>query len=273
MDAVIELGRRRLAALALALDPDADRLAVAAPLPDGSWRALTGDETGAILLWRCLQLTEKIPDRLVVTTVVSSRLAGAMAAAAGAHFAETLTGFKWLSRPAIENPNWYQVLAYEEALGYAVGPDARDKDGITAAVVMSDAACSLAATGRSVWDLLDELACLHGAHVTNNGSRLLEGSDAPVRLAELARTLAADPPGQLGGSAVIEVTQPAGDVIRLDLAEGTRVVLRPSGTEPRFKYYCEAVEQVGPGEDPASARDRAASRLTAIASELDRILT
>jgi phosphomannomutase len=226
-----------------------------------------------VLLWRCLQLTESIPDRLVVTTVVSSRLAGAIAHLAGAHFAETLTGFKWLSRPAIENPDWHQVLAYEEALGYAVGPDARDKDGITAALVMSDAVCSLAADGRTVWDVLDELACLHGAHVTHNGSVALGGPDARDRLAELTRSLAADPPGRLGPSAVVDVAQPSGDVIRLDLTDGTRVVLRPSGTEPKFKYYCEAVEPVAPEEDPVSARERAGSRLTAIAAELERVLT
>ncbi|MGI9578570.1 MAG: phospho-sugar mutase, partial [Microthrixaceae bacterium] len=166
MDAVIELARNERAALALALDPDADRLAIAAPHPDAGWRRLTGDELGALLAWRQLELTDGNPNRLVVTTVVSSRLVAAMAADAGARFEETLTGFKWLARPAIEDPDAYQVIAYEEALGYAIGPNTRDKDGIMAALVAADAVCALAHQGRTIWDVLDGLASQHGAHVT-----------------------------------------------------------------------------------------------------------
>src|SRR5690606_9599506 len=131
------------AQVALANDPDGDRLATAVPGDDpadrSSWRVLTGDEIGAVLLAHLLERTAGVPDRLVATTVVSSRLAARMCAAAGVHFRETLTGFKWLCRPGIDHPEWHQVLLYEEALGYAVGPGVRDKDGIAAAAVLLDA--------------------------------------------------------------------------------------------------------------------------------------
>ena len=273
MDRVMALARRTGSAVALALDPDADRLAAAAPNAEGEWEALTGDQLGAVLAWRLLDLTEGIADRLLVNTVVSSRLVSAMAAAAGAHFRETLTGFKWLCRPALEKSDWHQVLAYEEALGYAIGPQTRDKDGITAALVMADAVCALAEEGRSVWDVLDDLARQHGAHVTQNDSLRLEGADAQVRMGSIADSLAADPPSELGAIEVMETTRPADDVLRLLLADDTRVVLRPSGTEPKFKYYCEALEAVAAEEDPAAARSRAEERLAGIVTDLRGLLS
>jgi len=266
LDRLLALAGRVGAAIAVANDPDADRLALAAPDAGGSWTVLTGDEVGAVLAHRLLALTEGVPDRLLVTTVVSSRLAGAMAAAAGAHFTETLTGFKWLCRPALQHPEWTQVLLYEEALGYAVGPGARDKDGITAALVAADLACALAGQGRTVWDVLDDLAEAHGAHVTDNGSVRLEGPDRGHRLAELGRSMAERPPRSLGGLEVVRTDRPADDVVRLWLADDTRVAVRPSGTEPKCKYYCEAIEAVT--TSPGAARAAARSRLGAVVAEL-----
>ncbi|MCZ7629464.1 MAG: phospho-sugar mutase [Microthrixaceae bacterium] len=201
MDLVIRLAESVHADLALANDPDADRLAVAAPTPEGRWRILTGDEVGALLAAHLLALTSGVQDRLVTTTIVSSRLLSAMAEAAGVHYAETLTGFKWLCRPGLDHPEWHQVIAYEEALGYALGPTARDKDGITAALVAADMAAALHASGRSVWNVLDDLAREHGAHVTSNGSVRLEGPDATQRMLALTARLEQDPPstGYVGG--------------------------------------------------------------------------
>ena len=189
MDLVIRLAADVGADLALANDPDADRLALAAPTPDGRWRTLTGDEVGALFAAHLLGITSGTTDRLVATTVVSSRLLSLMAEDADVHFAETLTGFKWLCRPALEHREWHQVITYEEALGYAVGPAARDKDGITAALVAADMACALHGSGRSVWNVLDDLARAHGAHVTSNGSVRLEGSDARERMQALSTRL------------------------------------------------------------------------------------
>ncbi len=272
LDEVISLAQSTGSVLALANDPDADRLAVAAPLPDGTWQALSGDETGALLAWHQLLHTDGVAERLLVTTVVSSRLTGSMADAAGAHFEQTLTGFKWLSLPGIDNPDWHQVIAYEEALGYALGAYTRDKDGITAALVAADAACSLATADRTVWDVLDEIAERHGAHVTHNGSLRIEGSGAAHRMADITSLLADSPPTRLGGLDVLEVDWPAPDVMRIALADDIRVVLRPSGTEPKFKYYCEAVEPVGAAERPDAARGRAASRLEAVVADLVELI-
>ena len=268
MREVLELADAVSADLAIANDPDADRLAIAAPAEEGGWQVLSGDETGALLAHHLFTLTSDTDDRLVATTVVSSRLLGSMARADGVHFEETLTGFKWLCRPALEHPEWTQVLIYEEALGYAIGPLARDKDGITAAVVAVDLARQLASSGRTVWDLLDDLAERHGAHVTANGSRRLDGPDARDRLDGLAAELVAHPPTTLGGNRVSDSDQPAGDVLRLWLTDGTRVVLRPSGTEPKFKYYCEAIEPVGTDRDSRAARRRARLRLRRIERDL-----
>lgn len=273
MDLVIQLAADVGADLALANDPDADRLAIAAPDPEGRWRVLTGDEVGALLAAHLLALTSGATDRLVATTVVSSRLLSLMAREADVHFAETLTGFKWLCRPGMEHPRWQQVMTYEEALGYAVGPTAVDKDGITAALVAADMACALHASGRSVWNVLDDLARAHGAHVTSNASVRIEGSDARERMQALAARLADDPARQLAALDVVECDRPGSDVLRLWLADGTRVVLRPSGTETKFKYYCEAVEPVASREDPDEARTRARRRLDRVTSELVALLS
>ena len=137
-----------------------------------------------------------------------------------------------------------------------------------AAVVAVDLARQLASSGRTVWDLLDDLAERHGAHVTANGSRRLDGPDARDRLDGLAAELVAHPPTTLGGNRVSDSDQPAGDVLRLWLTDGTRVVLRPSGTEPKFKYYCEAIEPVGTDRDSRAARRRARLRLRRIERDL-----
>ncbi|HSL56916.1 MAG TPA: phospho-sugar mutase [Acidimicrobiales bacterium] len=155
----------------LANDPDADRLGVAVPdaAAPGGWRALTGNEIGALLADHLLARSTGA-DRLVVTTIVSSRLLQAQAAAAGVRYAETLTGFKWIVRPGLADPSARFLFGYEEALGYAVSADVRDKDGVTAAVVFAELVAGLRAEGRTVIDRLDDLARRHGLHATDTWS-------------------------------------------------------------------------------------------------------
>lgn len=276
LDALLALAADTDADVALANDPDADRLALALPEPGAGWRTLTGDETGVLLLDHLLRTTPGGPNRLVATTMVSSRLASRMCAAAGVHFRETQTGFKWLCRPGLAHPEWTQVLLYEEALGYAIGPDARDKDGIAAALVALDLVARLRSTGRTVWDVLDDLARSHGAHVQSNGSIALGGTGAdvgvPVTSEGLMERLIGRPPGSLGGVAVDGSAVIVPGLVRLELADRTRLMVRPSGTEPKLKYYCEAVEPVLPGQPVAQARATAQGRLGRIVADLGDLL-
>lgn len=258
------------AALGLALDPDADRVAVLVPVADGVLQ-LTGDETGALLgEWLLAEVTSG-PGRLTVTSVVSSSLLGRVAAAHGAEHRETLTGFKWLSRPAMEDAALTQVLAYEEAIGYAIGPDVRDKDGLSAAVAVAAMAAGHAAGGRTLLDALDDLHRRHGAHVTDNFSLRDEAPGGAERRAALVGRLSASPPAAIGGLGVRSARSLAPDVLRLDLQAGVRVVVRPSGTELKLKCYCEAVEPVA-GGDLAGARSRARERLAAVRSGVSELL-
>lgn len=251
--------------LGVALDPDADRLALVVP-GRGGWRQLTGDETGALLAHHLLEASTGRPDRFVASTVVTSRLVARMCAAADVRHVETLTGFKWLCRPGLQHPEWSQVLLHEEALGYAVGPSDRDKDGISAAVCATDAIDSLAAVGRSVDDLFDDLARRHGAFVTLNDSvRLPEGVVAGDMLPDT-------PPTGLGGIELVHTDRPAPDVHRWYLADDTRVVLRPSGTEPKLKYYCEGIGAVDPSASPSAVRRDVLERLRLVTVDIEALI-
>jgi phosphomannomutase len=239
-DALVELAARVGADLAVALDPDADRCALGVPLPDGTWRMLSGDETGVLLgdhLLRSGGFDGIDGGPLVATTVVSSSMLRSIAAAYGARFAETLTGFKWIVRagPGL-------VYGYEEALGHCVDPDAvRDKDGIATAVLACDLAAGLPATGSGLLDRLDELAAAHGVHRTEGLSLRL----APAERDAVVERLRAPPEGWI-------VDRPAPDVLVLR-RDSDRVVVRPSGTEPKLKAYLQVVEPVATDLDAARA--------------------
>jgi phosphomannomutase len=254
------------AELGLATDPDADRVAVLVRDRAGAPRQLTGDEVGALLGdWLLDQVTDG-PGRLVATTVVSSSLLGKIAARHGARFEETLTGFKWLSRPALTHPELRQVLAYEEAIGYAIGADATDKDGLSAAVAVASMASWHKSQGRTLPDALDALHEIHGAHVTENFSWRYEGPGWRERRDHALAGLSSSPPERIGDETVTGISRLAPDVLRIDLPD-LRVAVRPSGTEPKLKCYCEAVQPVGPaGLDAARARAR--ERLSAVRSAL-----
>jgi phosphomannomutase len=263
LDAACALAAEVDAHLVLAHDPDADRLAVAVPSPSAgvagsppAWTPLTGNQIGALLAQGVLAATSGA-DRLVVTTIVSSRLLSRLAAAVGVHEAEVPTGFKWVVRPALTHPDWRFVFGYEEALGFSVDPYVRDKDGMSAAVCLAQIVAAHRAAGRSVDDALDDLARRFGAHVTASWSWRVGGPDAARRMGDLMAGLRADPPTELGGSAVIRLTDlaagdgafPPADVVVLDLEDGSRVCVRPSGTEPKLKLYLEVVEAVGAEPD------------------------
>ena len=252
MDLLVARATTVGADIALANDPDADRLGVAIPLGDGSWRALRGDEIGWLLADHVLSHTAG-DDRLVVTTLVSSSLLADLADAHGVHSAEVATGFKWIARAALDRPELRLVFGYEQALGYLVGNRPLDKDGISAALTMAEVAALAKRDGVSLQDRLDALADRFGRHVTAERSIRLTPAEATVAMAALR----ADPPASLGGLTVLEVTDiPIAGIVRIVLSGGTRVQVRPSGTEPKVKLYGEAV-----GSDPGPLLDELAARL------------
>jgi phosphomannomutase len=262
-DLLLALAKESGADLAVALDPDADRCALGVPDGDG-WRMLRGDETGALLGSYVLSTVDREADPLVATTIVSSELLGSIARAEGVRYAETLTGFKWLVRAGTG-----LVFAYEEALGLCVDPESvRDKDGIAAAVAAADLVATAKAAGRTVPELLDSLAVAHGVYLTEQIA--LPVPELP-RIGRLMARLRQSPPESLGGGAVTtEDLLPDADVYRLR-GEGLRVVVRPSGTEPKLKAYLEIVEPVG--ESLENAKARAADRLAALREEVTALLS
>jgi phosphomannomutase len=241
-DALLALAADVDADVAIALDPDADRCAVGTRNPDGCWRMLSGDETGWLLGDYILSHTASGQTSVVASSVVSSRMLAAIAAHYGAHHVETLTGFKWLARADADLPGTTLVYAYEEAIGHCVDPDAvRDKDGISAAVLACDLVAALKQEGRSVLDALDELARRHGVHIVDAVSRPVSDTE---EAAALMHRLRAQPPGQLAGFAAATTDlQPRTDALIFsggDTETWVRVVVRPSGTEPKLKLYLEA---------------------------------
>lgn len=240
-DALLALGADVGADVAIALDPDADRCAVGVRNPDGGWRMLSGDETGWLLGDYLLSHTETPASSVVASTVVSSRMLAAIAAHYGARHVETLTGFKWLARADANLPGTTLLYAYEEAIGHCVDPaSVRDKDGISAAVLVCDLVADLERRGRSVVDALDDLARRYGVHLGAAVSRPVTGGD---QAAALMRRLRTAPPDRLAEfTASTTDLQPHTDALVFtggDANTWARVVVRPSGTEPKVKFYVE----------------------------------
>ncbi|MEV0054159.1 phospho-sugar mutase [Saccharopolyspora shandongensis] len=259
-DELLALAAEVGADLAIALDPDADRCALGVR-EDGAWRMLRGDETGVLLGQHILSTVDKSADPLVATTIVSATMLRSIAAEFGVRYDETLTGFKWLVR-AGDGAGTGLVYAYEEALGHCVDPDAvRDKDGISTAVLGSDLAATLKASGGGLPELLDALSAKHGVHQTGQVSvRVTDLSVIPRIMARLRER----PPTSLAATTVdVEDLLPGTDALVITGAGGLRVVIRPSGTEPKLKCYLQVVEHAG--ELPlAAAKQRAADRLDAL---------
>ncbi|SOD72010.1 phosphomannomutase [Jatrophihabitans sp. GAS493] len=250
LDLALATAKSTGADVVIANDPDADRCGVAAVFADG-WRMLRGDEVGVLL---ADALIRKGVVGTYATTIVSSSLLSVLAADAGVGYAETLTGFKWLSRAAPD-----LAFAYEEALGYAVAPGlVRDKDGVSAGLLVAELAASLAAAGSSLAGRLDELAEKYGLFATDQLSYRVE--DLSMITDAMAR-LRAHPPTSLLGSAVsVEELLPATDGVRLRWASG-RVVVRPSGTEPKLKAYLEVVVTAASAEESAATARGLLTRL------------
>ena len=265
IDLAMSLAQREEADLIIANDPDADRCAVGAPTPAG-WRMLTGDEVGALLATHLIAREPGLTG-VFACSIVSSSLLGKIAGRHGLGYAETLTGFKWIGR--IEGLRF----GYEEALGYCVDPDAvRDKDGISAAILVAELAARLRSEGRGLSDALDDIARGYGLHATGQLSVRVEDLSL---IDEVMRALRTSPPTILGGRTVEAVEDLADGVgglpptegLRFLLDAGARVIVRPSGTEPKIKCYLEVIVPASDG-DADSARAIAAGALEAIKADL-----
>ncbi|GLY27841.1 phospho-sugar mutase [Kineosporia sp. NBRC 101731] len=268
LDLALAAARERGADLVIANDPDADRCAVAVPVPEGDWRMLRGDEVGALLGDYLLVRGVR---GVVASSIVSSQLLSRVAAAHGVPHTETLTGFKWLARvPELS-------YAYEEALGYCVSPGAvRDKDGISAALLIAEYAAQLRAQGRTLLDALNDLATRHGLHATDQFSVRV---DDLAQISSMLDRITQRPPANLGGSPVKSAEDlsegvdglPGTPGLRYRTTNGDRVIVRPSGTEPKLKCYLEVVIPVENGSVDR-AREAAADRLARITADVSHAL-
>lgn len=279
LDLALETAARVDADLVIANDPDADRAAVAAKDPDtGAWRMLRGDEVGALLGAHIVARlaagrgSGETPAGVFANSIVSSRLLARIAAAAGYAHEETLTGFKWIARvPGL-------LYGYEEALGYCVAPSlVRDKDGISAAVLIAEFAAAAKADGKSIFDTLDELYLVHGLHASDQLS---------IRVADLGlldammNRLRVSPPASFGGSAVETVTDLAAGSAQLPPTDGllyltkdlSRIIIRPSGTEPKLKCYLEVIRNVDSAAELPEARHEARVALDAVLADVREAL-
>lgn len=277
IDLALELARTVEADVVIANDPDADRCAAAVLDPHlGDWRMLRGDELGVLLGHHLI--TEHGRDGVFANSVVSSRWLSRIATAAGRDAATTLTGFKWIARtPGI-------AFGYEEAIGYCVLPEVvRDKDGLSAALVVAEMAALAKERGMTLVGVLDNLAREHGLFASDQLSIRVEDLSL---IGTMMTRLREQPPGQLAGSSVTEVLDlahgsvettglPPTDGMLLACEDGSRVIVRPSGTEPKLKAYIEVIEAVDADADTAAlgrVRGQAADHLARIVEDLRGVL-
>lgn len=273
MDMVMALGKSVDADIACANDPDADRFAVAVKRPDREYQMLTGDQVGSLL---GEYLLEGQPNSLVGNTIVSSRLLSSIAKAHGAQYYQTLTGFKWLTNIAMQQQTKEKpfLFAYEEALGYTVGSKVWDKDGLSALVAFSQLTAKLKAQGKTLWDKLEDIYRQHGFYLNAQRSIALDPKAPPI-----GDKLRANPPHQIAGKRV-QVTEdlktlnrvfddgqtetidlPASDVLIYHLEDKSRVIVRPSGTEPKLKCYYEVISDFDSGMSFSEANELAQAKM------------
>lgn len=283
LDRAMSLADEKKADLILANDPDADRLAVCIPSATGRFRQLTGNQVGLLLADFMLEHALAAPRPLVASSIVSSPMLGAVAAAHGARFEQTLTGFKWIWNAALDLEAQEGVrfaFGYEEALGYSVGRIVRDKDGVSAALLLADLAAHEKTLGRGLGDRLERLYRNHGLWVSVQKSITRPGSDGLAEIERAMQGLAGAPPQAVGGTTVTRVTDfrvgaearprwlPATPLISLELEGGGRVLVRPSGTEPKLKIYVDLCVPLRDSERLSVREEEALAQAQALANQV-----
>jgi phosphomannomutase len=292
LDLAIAHARRTGADLVLANDPDADRLAVAVKDEKGVFVQLSGNQVGVLLGHYVITQDPRRDARAVITTIVSSPMLGEMARELGVHYEETLTGFKWIATRAMELEmlGTRFVFGYEEALGYSVGDLVRDKDGVSAAVLFAELAAVCRAQGTSVLAYLADLHRRFGYFASAQRNIVLEGTAGAAKIAAMMAELRAHPPDAIAGRAVEErrdyatgeiaradgpvtkLTLPPSNVLSYRLEGGARIVIRPSGTEPKLKYYIDHREGVSAEEPLGVAEERATAAIATVDSAVAALL-
>jgi phosphomannomutase len=285
LDLAHDLADRTAADLVLANDPDADRLAVS--LPNGGWRPLTGNQVGQLLGDYLLERYEGSRRPLVVSSIVSSPMLAAIAAAHGARHEATLTGFKWIVNAALDlerDEDLRFVFGYEEALGYTIGGVVRDKDGISAAVVFADLAERCRADGATVRDRMAGLWRRHGMWVSGQRSVVRLGAEGAAEITRAMDRLRTARPVELAGFAVSGAVDyrdgaegrprwlPAQALVAFELGDAGRVLVRPSGTEPKLKIYVDRRISVAQDADLRPVEERARLEVEEMAAEMARFL-
>jgi phosphomannomutase len=286
MDLAFALGREKQAELVIANDPDADRLAVALKddtMPQG-YRQLTGNQVGVLLGHHLLERGSAEGPRMVLASIVSSPMLGAIAASMDVHYEETLTGFKWIANRAMaleQERGLRFVFGYEEALGYTVGTVVRDKDGISAAVAFAELAADLRGRGQTVEGRLEELYRRHGLYVSSQVNVTRKGQQGAAELRAMMDGLRAKNVESVGDVRVLAVSDfetaerrakggttklalSKTNMIAYELEGGSRIIARPSGTEPKAKFYFDVREPMIEGEPMTDALARAQKKTTAL---------
>ena len=289
LDLSYALAEQVSADLILASDPDVDRLAAAVRKANGDkpFTQLTGNQVGVLLGHYLLTEGAKGDNRVALASCVSSPQLGAIARALGVHYEETLTGYKWIANRAMElekTAGKSFVFGYEEALGYTVGPLVRDKDGISAALLFAELWAGLRAKGQTVFDELERIARAYGCFVSSQLSVTMKGADGLKKIQEVMGHLRATPASAFGPAEVLALSDvkagtkraadgsesklvlPPSDVLIYDLVGGSRIIARPSGTEPKLKIYFDVRETVVGDEAMSAAEARATERMAAIAA-------
>ncbi|MEE2788574.1 MAG: phospho-sugar mutase [Myxococcota bacterium] len=288
MDYAQALGREKRADVVLANDPDADRLCAALPNQSGGFDLLTGNEVGILMANELLASGRYTRDPLVVTTIVSTRLLSRLASQYGAQYFETLTGFKWIAHKAIQHAHQGGefVMGFEEALGYSVGPVVRDKDGISAALIFADIVSRCKNEGHSVWHELEKIYRTHGYHCTAQRSFKYAGEAGRSQINAIMDRLRADPPAIIGGARVVRYRDlavskawtspdqlvetlelPPSNVLAYELESGSQILVRPSGTEPKIKFYFEIRERCEKEDTFDDFKRRGEEKLNALATQ------
>lgn len=291
----IELAKVRGAELVIGTDPDADRVGIAVRRPDGEFALLNGNQTAALLTHYLCEQRRRLgtfpADGLVITTIVTSDLMKTVARSYGAAVEETLTGFKWIAErirlyeTGTLKPAREYIFGAEESYGYMPATFVRDKDAVTSSAFIAEMAAVARAEGRSLFEQLEELYRRFGYHEEGTRSITMPGQDGATRITALMDSLRTNPPERFGGQVVASIGDvttgetrardggkvigrfelPKSDVLIFTLADGTKVIARPSGTEPKIKFYILARET---NPDLEKARASASAKIEAISAEI-----